>query len=147
MNFDLSPDQKRFRDTIAACCIGLAETVVRECAAYAKERQQFKRPIVQFQAIQHSLAQMATDLEAMRWMTWHAAWMRAQGKSCFKEISMAKLFCTETLSGIVKRGMQIFGGKGYSMEHRMQRYLREAYLYLYAGGTSEIQKSVIARFL
>lgn len=135
------------RVCIAACCIGAAETVVKECVAYARERQQFNRPIIQFQAIQHALAEMATDLEAMRWMTYHAAWMRSKGKSCFKEISMAKLFCTETLNGIVKRGMQIFGGKGYSMEHSMQRYLREGYLYLYAGGTSEIQKTVISRFL
>ena len=135
------------RVCVAACCIGAAETVVKECVAYAKERQQFNRPIIQFQAIQHTLAEMATEVEAMRWMTYHAAWMRSKGKSCFKEISMAKLFCTETLNGIVKRGMQIFGGKGYSMEHNMQRYLREGYLYLYAGGTSEIQKTVISRFL
>jgi alkylation response protein AidB-like acyl-CoA dehydrogenase len=135
------------RVCIAACCIGAGETVLKECVAYARQRRQFNQPIMQFQAIQHTLADMATDLEAMRWMTYHAAWMRSQGRSCFKEISMAKLFCTEALNGIVKRGMQIFGGKGYSMEHHMQRYLREAYLYLYAGGTSEIQKTVISRFL
>jgi len=135
------------RICIAACCIGAAETAVKECVAYAKERHQFNRPIFQFQSIQHTLADMATEVEAMRWMTYHAAWMRAQGRNCFKEISMAKLFCTETLNRIVKRGMQIFGGKGYSMEYNMQRYLREGYLYLYAGGTSEIQKTVISRFL
>lgn len=135
------------RVCIAAGCIGAAETILNECVVYAKERQQFNRPIIQFQAIQHSLAEMATELEAMRWMTYHAAWMRSTGKFCFKEISMAKLFCTETLSGIVKRGMQIFGGKGYSMEYNMQRYLRESYLCLYAGGTSEIQKTIISRFL
>jgi alkylation response protein AidB-like acyl-CoA dehydrogenase len=135
------------RVCIAASCIGSAETILKECVAYTKERQQFNRPIIQFQTIQHALAEMATEVEAMRWMTYHAAWMRSQGKLCFKEISMAKLFCTETLSGIAKRGMQIFGGKGYSMEFNMQRYLRESYLYLYAGGTSEIQKTLISRFL
>jgi len=90
---------------------------------------------------------MATEIDAMRWMTYHAAWLRSQGKSCFKEISMAKLFCSETLNNMMKRGMQIFGGRDYSMEYRMQRYMRENYLYLYADGTSEIQKAVIARSL
>ena len=83
----------------------------------------------------------------MRWLTYSAAWSKAQGNFCFKEICMAKLFCSETLSAIVKRGMQIFGGRGYSMEYNMQRYLRESYLSLYAGGTSEIQKNIIAKFL
>lgn len=73
--------------------------------------------------------------------------MKSVGKECFKEICMAKLFCSETLNDIARKGMQIFGGRGYSMEYRMQRYLRESYLSLYAGGTSEIQKNVIARFL
>jgi alkylation response protein AidB-like acyl-CoA dehydrogenase len=90
---------------------------------------------------------MATQIEAMRWMTYHAAWMKAEGKECFKNICMAKLFCSETLNDIARKGMHIFGGRGYSMEYRMQRYLRESYLSLYAGGTSEIQKNVIARFL
>jgi alkylation response protein AidB-like acyl-CoA dehydrogenase len=90
---------------------------------------------------------MATSVEAMRWMTYHAAWMKAAGRECFKEICIAKLFCSEALNDMARKGMQIFGGRGYSMEHRMQRYLRESYLSLYAGGTSEIQKTVIARFL
>ena len=80
-------------------------------------------------------------------MTYHAAWMKAEGKECFKDICMAKLLCSETLNDIERKGMHIFGGRGYSMEYRMQRYLRESYLSLYAGGTSEIQKNVIARFL
>ncbi|MBW2637458.1 MAG: acyl-CoA dehydrogenase [Deltaproteobacteria bacterium] len=135
------------RVCVAASCVGMAETILRESTDYAKTREQFNRPIIKFQAIQHSLADMATEIEAMRWMTYHAAWMRAEGKSCFKEISMAKLFCSETLNTIVTRGMKILGGRGYSMEYRMQRYLRESYLSLYAGGTSEIQKNVISRFL
>jgi alkylation response protein AidB-like acyl-CoA dehydrogenase len=135
------------RVCVAASCVGMAETILRECTDYAKTREQFNSPIIKFQAIQHSLADSATEIEAMRWMTYHAAWMRAEGKSCFKEISMAKLFCSETLNTIVKRGMKILGGRGYSMEYRMQRYLRESYLSLYAGGTSEIQKNVISRFL
>jgi len=135
------------RICVAASCLGGAATILRECTEFAKTRRQFGRPVVKFQAIQHALADMATQIEAMRWMTYHAAWMKTMEKECFKEICMAKLFCSETLNDIARKGMQIFGGRGYSMEHRMQRYLRESYLSLYAGGTSEIQKNVIARFL
>lgn len=135
------------RVCVAASCIGGADAILTECTDFAKARIQFNKPIIKFQAIQHALADMATQLEAMRWMTYHAAWMKAKGKDCFKEICMAKLFCSEMLADIAKRGMQIMGGRGYSLEHRMQRFLRESYLSLYAGGTSEIQKNVIARFL
>lgn len=135
------------RICVAASCLGGAETILKECTEFAKTRQQFNKPIIKFQAIQHALADIATQIEAMRWMTYHAAWMKSMGKDCFKEICMAKLFCSETLNDIARKGMQIFGGRGYSMEYRMQRYLRESYLSLYAGGTSEIQKNVIARSL
>ena len=135
------------RICVAASCLGGAATILKECTEFAKTRQQFNKPIIKFQAIQHALADIATQIEAMRWMTYHAAWMKSMGKDCFKEICMAKLFCSETLNDIARKGMQIFGGRGYSMEYRMQRYLRESYLSLYAGGTSEIQKNVIARSL
>ncbi|HNY65451.1 MAG TPA: acyl-CoA dehydrogenase family protein [Deltaproteobacteria bacterium] len=135
------------RICVAASCLGGAEAILQECTEFAKNRQQFNKPIMKFQAIQHALADIATQMEAMRWMTYHAAWMQSVGRECFKEICMAKLFCSETLNDIARKGMQIFGGRGYSMEYRMQRYLRESYLSLYAGGTSEIQKNVIARFL
>ena len=132
---------------IAASCIGTASAILRDCVAFAKNRVQSGKPIIQFQAISHDLAEMATSIEAMRWMTYHAAWLRSEKKDSFKEISMAKLFCSEILNTIVKKGMQIFGGRGYSMEYPMQRYLRESFLSFYAGGTSEIQKNLIARYL
>ena len=135
------------RICVAASCVGGADVIVSECTAFAKERQQFNRQIFKFQAMQHALADMATRVQAMRWMTYHAACLKAGGRDSFKEICMAKLFCSESLSDIARKGMQVFGGRGYSMDYRMQRYLRESYLSLYAGGTSEIQRSVIARFL
>ncbi len=145
--FQLFQTAEYERICVAASCLGGAETILKECTEFAKTRHQFDKPIIKHQAIQHALADMATQIEAMRWMTYHAAWMKSTGKDCFKEICMAKLFCSETLNDIARKGMQIFGGRGYSMEYRMQRYLRESYLSLYAGGTSEIQKNVIARFL
>lgn len=135
------------RICLAASCVGGAQAMMQECVQFARERQQFNRPIVKFQAIQHTLADMATRVDAMRWMTYHAAWLKVAGRDCFKEICMAKLFCSETLVDMVKKGMQVFGGRGYSMDYNMQRYLRESYLSLYAGGTSEIQKSIIGRLL
>ena len=135
------------RICVAASALGGAQTILDESVAYAKERVQFERPIFKFQAIQHALAEMATQLDAMRWMTYHAAWLKATGRDSFKEICMAKLFCSESLGDVVRRGMKIMGGRGYARESNMQRYLRESYLAFYAGGTAEIQKSVIARFL
>jgi alkylation response protein AidB-like acyl-CoA dehydrogenase len=132
---------------IAASCIGTASAILKDCVAFAKSRIQSGKPIIQFQSISHDLADMATNIEAMRWMTYHAAWLRSENRECFKEISMAKLFCSEILNTIVKKGMQIFGGRGYSMEYSMQRYLRESFLSFYAGGTSEIQKNLITRYL
>lgn len=72
----------------------------------------------------------------MRWMTCHVAWMRASGRDCMKEACMAKLFCSESLADIVRRGMQLVGGRGHSMEYDVQRALGESYLAFYTGGTS-----------
>ncbi len=135
------------RICVAASSLGGAQTVLDECTIFAKERVQFERPIFKFQAIQHALSEMATQVDAMRWMTYHAAWLKSAGRDSFKEICMAKLFCSESLGDIVRKGMKIMGGRGYAKEGNMQRYLRESYLAFYAGGTAEIQKSVIARFL
>jgi alkylation response protein AidB-like acyl-CoA dehydrogenase len=135
------------RICVAASCVGGAGTIIAECTEFAKTREQFGRPVFKFQAMQHALAEMATRLDAMRWMTYHAAWLKASKQDCFKEICMAKLFCSESLVELARKGMQVFGGRGYSMDYSMQRYLRESYLSLYAGGTSEIQRSIIARFL
>ncbi|HEY5494228.1 MAG TPA: acyl-CoA dehydrogenase family protein [Candidatus Anoxymicrobiaceae bacterium] len=135
------------RICVAGSCVGGAEAVLADCSAFAKTRVQFDRPIIKFQAIQHTLAEMATRIDAMRWMTYHAAWLRASGRDDLKEACMAKLFCSESLGDIVRKGMQVMGGRGYSREYAMQRYLRESYLSFYAGGTSEIQKSVISRFI
>jgi len=135
------------RICLAASCVGGADVILSECLEFAKKREQFGRPVFKFQAMQHALADMATTVDAMRWMTYHAAWLKANGRDSFKEICMAKLFCSESLADIARKGMQVFGGRGYSDDFRMHRYLRESYLSLYAGGTSEIQRSVIARLI
>lgn len=135
------------RICIAASCVGAAGRVLDDSVAYAKEREQFNRPIFKFQAMQHKLADMATTVDSMRWMTYHAAWMKAAGMSCFKEVCMSKLYCSESLADITRMGMQVMGGRGYSTDCPMERYMREGLLAFYAGGTSDIQRNIIARFL
>ena len=88
---------------IAASCIGTAEAILNDGIGFAEGRIQLGKPIIQFQAISHDLADMATNIEAMRWMTYHAAWFSSEKRECCKEISMAKLFCSEILNTIVKK--------------------------------------------
>ena len=135
------------RLTVAAGNLGAAQAVFDLVAPFARDRHQFGRPIASFQAIQHQLVDMATEIEAMRWLVYSTAWKRDQGEAGTKEISMAKLYTTERLNDIVMRGMRIFGGRAYRKGHPMERMLRESLLSLYAGGTGEIQRNIIARHL
>lgn len=135
------------RVLVAASCLGRATIVLEELLQFVRERKQFGRPIGDFQAIQHQLADIATDIEAMRWLVYHAAWRMDRGQPPVREISMAKLFCAERLNEIVNRGMRLLGGRAYLREHGMERHLRESFLGLYAGGTVEIQRNLIARQL
>jgi alkylation response protein AidB-like acyl-CoA dehydrogenase len=135
------------RLSVAATCVGLAQAAFDEARAHALEREQYGQPIAKFQAIQHQLADMATEIEAMRLLTYSAAWKMEQGTTPLKEISMAKLYCSERCADIVMRGMRLLGGKAYLRESSMQRRLRESILPLYAGGTVEIQRNLIARAL
>lgn len=128
----------------AAAAVGLAQKAFEDAVVYARERQQFGRPIGKFQAISHMLAEAATELEAIRLLTYLAAWMKDNNIPCFKEASMAKLKATEVTKEIALRGVQIMGGYGYMMEYDMQRYLREAVVGTIFGGTSQIQKNIIA---
>jgi len=132
---------------VAASSLGLAEAVYEVSANYARTREAFGQPIAKFQAIQHLLVDMATEIEAMRWLVFHAAWLRDRGEISFREVCMAKLFCSERAVEIASRGMKVFGGYAYLGEYPVQRMLRESFLSIYAGGTSEIMKNTIGRLL
>lgn len=138
---------ERERITLAANYIGCARSTLDEAVAYAKERRQFGRSIGQFQVIAHSLADMATELEAGRWMTAVAAWRYDQGLPCRKEASMAKLFVSEMLQRVTAAGMQILGGHAYTTDYAIQRHWRDARNATVGGGTSQIQRQLIARDL
>ncbi|HZX25176.1 MAG TPA: acyl-CoA dehydrogenase family protein [Woeseiaceae bacterium] len=135
------------RVCVAASSLGLCRAVLADALAHAREREQFGRPIGQFQAIQHLLADMATSIEALHWLTYAGAWKADRGEDAGKEISMAKSFAAETVNRLVLEGLRILGGEGFLAATPMARYQREALLSLYAGGTIEIQKNLIARYL
>jgi alkylation response protein AidB-like acyl-CoA dehydrogenase len=131
----------------AAGSCGGALAVLDLALAYAKERKQFGRPIGTFQAIAHMLADMQTEIEAARSLMWRAAWLAGTGADALKEITMAKLFASETYVKVASQGMQIFGGYGYNMEFDMQRHFRDARMATIAAGTSQIQRNLIANLM
>ena len=132
------------RITSAAGNLGAAQACLDLAVEYAKERKQFGRAIGTNQAIAHPLADMATEIEAARALTWRAAWMVSGGQDALREISMAKLFSSEAYVKCANLGMQVFGGYGYSMEFDMQRHYRDARSATIAAGTSQIQRNIIA---
>jgi butyryl-CoA dehydrogenase len=133
------------RITYGARCTGTAQAAYDLSVKYAKERVQFGKPIVQFQAIRFKLTDMAMNIDVMRSYTYRIAWMYDQGRNVRKESSMVKLFSAETLQKILADSMQIHGGYGYMMEYPIQRYWRDGRLFTITEGTSEIQRLVIAR--
>ncbi len=133
------------RITYGSRCTGTAQAAYDLSVEYAKERIQFGKPIVKFQAIRFKLAEMAMNIDVMRSYTYRVAWMYDQGKNVRKESSMVKLFTSETLQKILSDSMQIHGGYGYMMEYPIQRHWRDGRLFTITEGTSEIQRLVIAR--
>jgi alkylation response protein AidB-like acyl-CoA dehydrogenase len=129
----------------AALAVGLGRRALEEAARYAAEREAFGRPIGRFQAIEHKLAEMATDLHAARLMTYDAAGRIDAGLPVTREAAMAKLFATEACVRITDECTRIFGSYGFAMEYPAQRYLRDARFLLYGGGTSELLRGLIGR--
>ncbi len=129
---------------IAAQAVGIAQGAFEEALAYSKERQQFGTAISSFQAIQHYLADMATELDAGRLLTWKAAWTKENRKRYTLEAAQAKLFASEMAQRVTNKALQIHGGYGYIREYNVERYFRDARITEIYEGTSEIQKMVIA---
>ncbi len=125
--------------------IGSSQTVVDLALEHSKQRVQFGRPIGTFQAMGHMLADMQTEVDAARLLVYRAAWMLDQGMPCMKQVSMAKLFGSETYARLSNQGMQIMGGYGYSLEYDMQRHFRDSRIITVSAGSSQMQRTVIAR--
>lgn len=135
------------RTMTAALAIGLQRAALADSIRYAHERAQFGRTISKYQLIQSKVANMATDLEASKLLTYRATRMIDSGTSCMKEASMAKYFATEAACRAADEATRIFGAYGYSMEYTAQRYYRDNRFLLYGGGTHEILQTNIARWV
>jgi acyl-CoA dehydrogenase len=132
---------------IAAQALGIAEAALEAAANYAKERQQFGKPIAAQQGIGFKLADMATNVEAARLLLYRAADLRAQGMKCGMEASIAKLFTSKTAVETAIEAIQVFGGYGYTEDYPVERYFRDAKVTEIYEGTSEIQRIVISKYL
>jgi alkylation response protein AidB-like acyl-CoA dehydrogenase len=132
------------RVSSAAGNVGAAQAVVDLATRYAQERKQFGKPIGANQAIAHLVADMATEVEAARTLMWRAAWLAASGQNALREISMAKLFTSETYVKVASQGMQVLGAFGYSADFDMERHFRDSRAATIAAGTSQMQRNLIA---
>jgi butyryl-CoA dehydrogenase len=132
---------------IAAQAVGIAQGCLDESLAHAAERRQFGQALARFQAIQWMLADMATEIDAARMLTYRAAWLRQQEKKVTREAAMAKLFASEACNRSAYKAVQIFGGYGYTKDVVVERFFRDARVTTLYEGTSEIQRLIIARQL
>ena len=130
---------------IAAQAVGIAQAALEEGVRYAKQRRQFGTPIAKHQAVTMMIADMATQTDAARLLTYRAAVLRDQGKPFSKESAMAKLYASETSSKVTDMAVQIHGGYGYSKSYPVERYYRDARVTRIYEGTSEVHRLVIAR--
>ncbi len=129
---------------IAAQALGIARAALEDAVAYAGERKTFGKAIAQHQAIQWKLADMATELDAARLLTWRAASLKDRGVKHSMESAMAKVFASEVANRAAKEAVQIFGGNGYVEDFPVERHFRDAKITEIYEGTSEIQRLVIA---
>jgi alkylation response protein AidB-like acyl-CoA dehydrogenase len=135
------------RISVAAMGVGLAQGAYDLAYAYAKEREQFGKPISKFQAVQEKLVDMATEIEAARDLVWKAAWEKDQGRPFAKTAAMAKLFSGELSHRAANWALQIHGGYGFMDEYAISRLYRDQKILEIGEGTNEVQRMVIARHL
>ena len=133
------------RIAVSAGYVGNAQQAVDDALRYAHERIQFDRAIFDFQVIRHLLADMQTKVDAARLLVYRAAELASRGVPCSREVSMGKLFASETLQEVTRCGMQILGGHSMLPESDMERYFREGMQSTIGGGTSQIQRTIIAK--
>jgi acyl-CoA dehydrogenase len=129
---------------VAVAVIAIAEATLQQAVDYGKERVQFGKPIIKNQAIAHRVADLATELEAVKTLTYLTAWRYDNGEYPVKEISMAKLMSTQVAFQVTDEAMQIMGGYGYMMEYPVQKAWRDMRIARIGGGTDEIMREIIA---
>lgn len=135
------------RNGIAAQAVGVAQAALDAAIKYAKDREQFGKPIAHNQGISFKLADMATEVEAARLLTYQAAWLETNGLPYGKASAMSKLFAGDTAMKVTVEAVQVFGGYGYTKDYPVERYMRDAKITQIYEGTNEIQRLVIGRML
>ena len=135
------------RNGIAAQAVGIAQGALDKAIEYAKEREQFGKPIAHNQGISFKLADMATEIEAARQLTYQAAWLESNGKPYGTQSAMSKLFAGDVAMRVTVEAVQIFGGYGYTKDYPVERYMRDAKITQIYEGTQEVQRLVIGRTL
>ncbi len=135
------------RAHIAAAAVGIARAAYEYALQYARERVQFGKPIIEHQAIAFLLADMATQIDAARLLTWRAAALAQQGKPCTKEVSMAKAFAADVAMKVTTDAVQILGGYGYMRDYPVEKWMRDAKIMQIYEGTAQIQRLIISRNL
>jgi alkylation response protein AidB-like acyl-CoA dehydrogenase len=135
------------RYSVAAGCVGICQGCVESSVAYAKEREQFGRPIASFQLVQGMLADMKVQTDAARMLVWRAGYLKDAGKPNTTETSIAKLYATEAAVQCANTAIQVHGGSGYVDDHPVERYFRDVRVTTLYEGTSQIQKLIIGRAL
>jgi alkylation response protein AidB-like acyl-CoA dehydrogenase len=133
------------RVTVGAEAVGISRAAYEAALKYARERQQFRQPIASFQAVQWMLADMATQIDAARLLTYRAACLCDRGRPFIKEAAMAKVFASEVSGMVTSKALQIHGGYGYTRDYPVERYFRDAKITEIYEGTSEIMRMTIAR--
>jgi alkylation response protein AidB-like acyl-CoA dehydrogenase len=133
------------RPGMAATSLGILQACYDESVRFAKERQLYGRPIAQLQAIQWGVAEIFAELQASRWLCYHASWLKDSGRECGVETTLAKMYVCEAAVGAAKKAIEIHGACGTMMEYAVQRLFRAAMVCVSAGGTTEIGKLVVAR--
>ena len=132
------------RLALSACALGIGQAVMSEALNYFKSRGP-ARTATAAQSVEHRLAEMATELEAARSLAYHAAWLQTNGKECVKETSMSKIFCAETAKKVAVGAMDVMGPDGYVMASAVQRQLRDVLILSIGGGTTQVQKNIVAK--
>ena len=133
------------RYSVAAGCVGICQGCVEESVSYAKEREQFGRPIASFQLVQAMIADMVVQTDAARMLVWRAGFLKDAGRPNTNETSIAKLYATEAANACANTAIQVHGGAGYVDDHPVERYFRDVRVTTLYEGTSQIQKLIIGR--
>jgi acyl-CoA dehydrogenase len=135
------------RPCLGGAAVGVSRSAFETALSYARQRRQYGRPIIENQAVSFMLADMATEIEAARLLTWKAAWLIDQGMDSTKASSMCKVFSTEMAESICSRAIQILGAHGYTRDWPVEKYYRDAKAMAIYEGTNQIQRMIIASML